>query len=51
MHTVVETRAYLFAVDDVGMTDDERVAIVSTLSSNPRIGDIMPVAAVRGNFA
>ena len=32
MHTVVETRAYLSTADDVGMTEDERAAIVSTLS-------------------
>ena len=42
MHPVVETRAYLSAADDVGMMEDERVAIVSTLSANPQIGDIMP---------
>lgn len=41
MHTVVETRAYLSATDDVGMTDNERAAIVSTLSANPQTGDIM----------
>ena len=42
MHTVVETRAYLSAADDVGMTDDERAVIVTTLSANPQTGDVMP---------
>lgn len=42
MHTVVETRTYLSAADDVGMTDDERVVIVTTLSVHPQTGDIMP---------
>lgn len=42
MHTVVETKAYLSAADDVGMTDDERAVIVPTLFANPQIGDVMP---------
>lgn len=42
MHVVVETKAYLSAADDAGMTEEERMAVVSTVASHPEIGEIMP---------
>ena len=41
MHEVVETRAYLAAPDDVGMTDEERETAVLTVSAAPDAGDVM----------
>ena len=42
MHTVLETGAYLGAAADVGMTEDERNAVVDLLAANPIAGDVMP---------
>jgi hypothetical protein len=42
MHSVVETRAYLAAADDAGMTEEECENVVSILAANPEAGDIMP---------
>lgn len=41
MQTVVETRAYLAAARDAGMTDEERLAAVDLVSATPDIGDVM----------
>lgn len=42
VHTVVETRAYLTAAQDAGMTDAEKESVVTLLAENPEAGDIMP---------
>jgi hypothetical protein len=42
VHTVVETRTYIAAAEDVGMTDEERVAIVSIIAADPQVGAVMP---------
>lgn len=42
MHTVIETRAFLTAAKDIGMTDDERTAVVTIVATNPEAGEIMP---------
>lgn len=41
MHTVVETRAFIAAADDAGLTEEERDAIKVTLAINPMMGDVM----------
>lgn len=42
MQSVIETRAYLSAAEDAGMTEDERTAVVNTIAANPEAGAIMP---------
>ena len=42
MHSVVETKAYLAAASDAGMTEEERAEVVLTLAANPEAGEIMP---------
>ena len=42
VHGVVETKAYLLAAEDAGLSEEERGDIVSTVAADPRIGDIMP---------
>lgn len=42
MHSVVETKAYLAAADDAGMTEIERDTIVDIIAADPGIGAIMP---------
>jgi len=42
MHTVIETRAYLAAADDAGMTEEERQAAIIAVAHNPLAGDLMP---------
>ena len=42
VHTVVETRAYLAAADDAGMTEQERAEVVTIIAADPEAGDIMP---------
>jgi len=42
MHAVIETSAYLRDAIGVGMSEEEREAIVLAISRNPRIGDVMP---------
>lgn len=41
MQTVVETSAYLAAAKAAGMTDDDRLAAVELLASEPQAGDVM----------
>jgi len=41
MQTVVETRAFISAADDAGLTEDERDAIKIAIAVNPTMGDIM----------
>lgn len=41
MHTVVETPSYLAAAKDAGMSEDVRAEVVSAISENPLIGDLM----------
>ena len=42
MHVVVETRAYLAAAADAGMSEQERTDVVSIIATNPQAGEIMP---------
>lgn len=39
---MVETKAYLSAADDAGMSEAERTEVVSTIAADPEAGDIMP---------
>ena len=39
MHTVVETKAYLSAAADAGMTEEERESVVAIVAATPAIGD------------
>ena len=39
MHTVVETRAYLRAADDAGVSEAERDTIAALIAADPEIGD------------
>jgi len=41
METVVETRAYLSAAKDAGMSDEEREIAVNLISANPEAGELM----------
>lgn len=41
MQTVVETKAFLAAAKDAGMTDAERRIAVDTIAANPTAGDVM----------
>lgn len=41
MHTVVETKAYLAAAEDAGMTEAERLVVVDLVAANPEIGEKM----------
>jgi len=42
MQTVIETRAYLAAADEAGMSEEERASVVDLLASQPDAGAIMP---------
>lgn len=42
LHTVIETKAYLVAADDAGMSEEERAAVVDIIASDPEAGAIMP---------
>ena len=42
MHTVVETRSFLAAADDAGLSEWERELIVAYIAENPRCGDEIP---------
>lgn len=42
LQTVIETRAYLAAAADAGMTEDERKAASNLIAEHPQSGDIMP---------
>jgi hypothetical protein len=42
MHAVIETPVYLSDAKEVGVTDDERVHIVSLIARAPLAGDIIP---------
>ena len=42
MHGVIETVDYLKDAAGVGMSEEERALIVSALSENPQLGDLMP---------
>ena len=42
VHTVIETPAYLASAKDEGLSEDERVTIVSAISTNPEAGELMP---------
>jgi hypothetical protein len=41
VHAVIETDAYDRAADNAGVSEDERLAIVSALATNPTIGDMI----------
>jgi hypothetical protein len=41
MQTVVETRAFISAADDAGLTEEERDEIKLAIAINPALGDIM----------
>ncbi len=42
MQTVIETPAYLASAKDEGLSDEERADIVSFISRDPDVGDVMP---------
>lgn len=42
MQTVVETKAYVSAAKDAGMSEEEMQAVVNTVAADPRAGSIMP---------
>jgi hypothetical protein len=42
MHVVVETPDFLDDAAAIGMSEDERMAVVRALADNPRLGDVMP---------
>jgi hypothetical protein len=42
MHTVAQTRAFVRAAADAGMTEDEIDSLVTYLSENPTAGEEMP---------
>jgi hypothetical protein len=42
VHTVIETPAFLASAKDIGVTAEEREAIVTLFASSPDIGDLMP---------
>jgi len=42
MHGVIETAVFLSDAADVGMSEDERAAIITALSRDPTSGDLMP---------
>jgi hypothetical protein len=41
MHTVIETPTYQRSAERAGLTEDERIAIVSLVAANPTAGDVM----------
>ena len=41
MQTVVETKAYIAAARDAGMSEEEMQAVVDTLAADPQAGAIM----------
>jgi hypothetical protein len=41
MHTVVETDSYLRDAKAAGMSEDERIAAVDLVATNPEAGDMM----------
>lgn len=41
LHGVVETKSFIVAAADAGMSDDERAAVVDHLAANPEAGDVM----------
>lgn len=42
MQEVVETKAYLAAAKDAGMSEDEMQAVVNLVAADPQAGTIMP---------
>lgn len=42
MHTVIETPSYLADCRGAGLSDDEMSAIVTTISTDPSAGDLIP---------
>jgi hypothetical protein len=42
MHVVLETNAYLSAAKEVGMSEEERIAVVDLIAADPEAGEIMP---------
>lgn len=42
MQTVVETKAYISAAKDAGMSEEEMQAVVNTVAADPQAGAIMP---------
>jgi hypothetical protein len=42
VQTVIETPAYLSDVKAAGLSDDERLAIVTMIAENPRVGVVIP---------
>ena len=42
MQTVVETRAYISAAKEAGMSDEEMQAVVDAVAADPEAGAIMP---------
>ncbi|GGK32622.1 type II toxin-antitoxin system RelE/ParE family toxin [Salinarimonas ramus] len=42
MHTVVETNAFRRAAEDVGLSEEERIAIATLVSEDPMLGATIP---------
>jgi hypothetical protein len=42
VQTVIETKAYLAAAEDAGMSEEERAAVVDIIAADPEAGAIMP---------
>lgn len=42
MQTVIETHVFRRASEELGMSEDERSAIIRMIASNPMAGDLMP---------
>ena len=41
MHAVIETRSYLRAAEDEGMTEEERNEAIDTVAKDPMAGDLI----------
>ena len=42
MHSVVETSAYLRSAAALGLSEEERLAIVNTIAADPSVGNLVP---------
>ena len=42
MQTVVETKTYLSAAEDAGMSEEEMQAVVNAVAADPQAGAVMP---------
>jgi hypothetical protein len=42
VHTVLETEAFARAAKAAGISEEDRLRIVTTIAENPRVGDLIP---------